>query len=50
MAELVDGSLLTVDGTQHVVALFGASPCVDEIVDDYLIELETPAAGARCAL
>jgi pimeloyl-ACP methyl ester carboxylesterase len=50
MARLLGGSLLTVEGAQHGVALFGQSACVDGIVTDYLIELQTPPADARCTL
>jgi TAP-like protein len=50
MARLLGGSLLTVEGAQHGVALFGQSECVDGIAADYLIDLQTPADGARCTL
>lgn len=50
MARLLGGSLLTVEGAQHGVALFGQSECVDGIVADYLIDLQTPPDGARCTL
>jgi len=50
MAELTGGSLLTVEGVRHVVALYGANACVDEIVADYLVNLETPPEGATCTL
>ena len=50
MARLLGGSLLTVEGAQHGVALFGQSGCVDGIVTDYLIDLQTPPADARCVL
>lgn len=38
------------DGDQHGSALIGKSECVDRAVADYLIDLRTPPAGARCAL
>jgi pimeloyl-ACP methyl ester carboxylesterase len=50
LARILNGSLLTVEGAQHGIALMGQSECVDGIVADYLIELKTPPAGARCAL
>ncbi len=50
MARLLGASLLTVDGAQHGVALFGQNECVDRTVADYLIDLETPPADARCTL
>lgn len=50
MARLLGASLLTVEGNQHGVALFGQSACVDDVVADYLIHLRTPPDGARCTL
>ncbi|WP_067657345.1 alpha/beta hydrolase [Nocardia harenae] len=50
LAETLGGALLTVDGEQHTVALGGTSPCVNDAVARYLIDLETPEPGARCAL
>ena len=50
MARLLGSSLLTVEGNQHGVALLGQSECVDDIVSDYLINLRTPPADARCTL
>jgi pimeloyl-ACP methyl ester carboxylesterase len=50
MARLLGGSLLTVEGAQHGVALFGQSKCVDGIVTDYLIDLQIPPDDARCTL
>jgi len=50
LARLLGGSLLTVEGAQHGVALFGQSTCVDRAVTEYLIDLRTPPAGTRCAL
>ncbi len=42
--------LLTVEGERHTVALEGINPCVNEIVTDYLIDLELPADEALCTL
>lgn len=50
LAETLGASLLTVEAKQHGAYLVGGSDCVDEIVDAYLLDLETPAEGARCAL
>lgn len=46
LAEAHSGTVLT----RHTVALDGISPCVNEIVTDYLIDLELPAEGDRCVL
>lgn len=50
LAEALGGTLLTVEGERHTVALEGISPCVNAIVADYLIDLELPAEGDRCVL
>ncbi|MCO4287660.1 alpha/beta hydrolase, partial [Acinetobacter baumannii] len=50
LAESLGGTLLTVEGERHTVALEGLSPCVNELVAGYLIGLELPAADARCTL
>lgn len=50
LAESLGGTLLTVKGERHTVALEGVSPCVNGIVADYLIRLELPADEARCTL
>ena len=50
LARLLGGSLLTVEGAQHGVALFGQSTCVDQTVTEYLIDLRTPPADVRCTL
>ncbi len=50
LAKALGGSVFTVEGERHTVALEGISPCVNEIVVDYLINLELPAEGDRCAL
>jgi hypothetical protein len=49
LARTLGGTLLTVDGAQHGIALMGQSPCVDRIATDYLIDLALPPADARCA-
>ncbi len=50
LARLLGGSLLTVEGAQHGVAMFGQSECVDQAVADYLVDLQTPPVDARCTL
>lgn len=50
MAEALGGSLLTVDGKQHGAYLIGGSECVDEAVNEYLLDLESPHTDARCSL
>ncbi|WP_224386890.1 alpha/beta hydrolase [Pseudonocardia sp. ICBG1293] len=50
MARTLDASLLTVDGKQHGAYILGGSTCVDDAVDAYLLDLETPPADARCSL
>ncbi|MFD6400129.1 alpha/beta hydrolase [Nocardia sp. NPDC060249] len=50
MAQALGASLLTVDGKQHGAYLLGGSECVDDVVDAYLLDLETPPAGTRCSL
>ena len=50
LAEALRGSLLTVEGEQHTVVAGGKNPCVADIVADYLVNLRTPPADARCVL
>jgi pimeloyl-ACP methyl ester carboxylesterase len=50
LAETLGGTLLTVEGEQHGAALIAGNACVDDIVADYLINLELPADGDRCVL
>jgi pimeloyl-ACP methyl ester carboxylesterase len=50
LARVLGGSLLTVEGEQHGIALLGQSACVDAIVTTYLIDLQTPPDDARCTL
>lgn len=42
--------MLTVEGEQHGVALTDDNACVNDIVADYLINLELPDEGATCTL
>ncbi|GAB3742180.1 alpha/beta hydrolase [Nocardiopsis nanhaiensis] len=50
MAQALGGSLLTVDGKQHGAYLLGGSECVDDAVDAYLLDLESPPTDARRSL
>jgi pimeloyl-ACP methyl ester carboxylesterase len=50
LAEALGGYLLTVEGEQHGVALTTTNACVNEIVADYLINLELPDEGTTCTL
>ncbi|WP_228052326.1 alpha/beta hydrolase [Nodosilinea sp. LEGE 07298] len=50
LAEALGGTVLTVEGERHTVALEGINPCVNAIVADYLIDLEIPGEGDRCLL
>lgn len=45
--ELGSGRLVTVDGTGHTSSLEG-NPCLDRILERYLIDDRAPATGARC--
>lgn len=45
-AALPGAVLLTLDGEGHTA--FGRSDCIDDAVDDYLIDLETPPPGTVC--
>jgi pimeloyl-ACP methyl ester carboxylesterase len=50
LAKALGARLLTVQGTQHTVALQG-TPCVDDIVGRYLIDpVALPADGTHCAV
>ncbi|MEV4363481.1 alpha/beta hydrolase [Nonomuraea sp. NPDC049625] len=49
LAKELGGSLLTVEGEQHG-ALLAGNACVNEAVAAYLIDLKSPAEGARCKL
>ncbi|MBR8744738.1 alpha/beta hydrolase [Nocardiopsis sp. MG754419] len=50
LARALDASLLTVEGKQHGAYLLGGSECVDDVVDAYLLDLESPPTDARCSL
>jgi pimeloyl-ACP methyl ester carboxylesterase len=50
LAESIGGTLVTVEGERHTVALEGINPCVNAIVADYLIDLKLPAERDRCVL
>ncbi|MGH3912703.1 MAG: alpha/beta hydrolase, partial [Pseudonocardiaceae bacterium] len=50
LARVLGGSLLTVEGTQHGIAMLGQSECVDGLLADYLIDLQTPPDNARCTV
>lgn len=50
LAEMLGGSLLTVDGDGHTIAASGANECVNQVVADYLTTLQTPADNVCCAL
>ncbi|WP_030575961.1 alpha/beta hydrolase [Streptomyces globisporus] len=50
LAEALEGSLLTVEGEQHGAALIAGNACVDDAVADYLVNLTSPPADARCTL
>ncbi len=50
LAETLGGYLLTVEGEQHGVALTGNNACVNDIVADYLINLELPDEETTCTL
>lgn len=50
LADSLHGSLLTVEGEQHTVAMSGASPCVNDIVSDYVLDLKVPEEGTICSL
>ncbi len=49
LAKQLSGSLLTVEGNQHTVALTG-NQCVDSKVISYLVDLKPPEEGAQCSL
>jgi hypothetical protein len=49
LAKALGGTLLSVEGNQHTVALDG-NPCVDDTVIDYLVDLKLPQGDANCTL
>ena len=50
LADSIGGTLLTVEGERHTVALEYINSCVNEIVADYLINLNLPDEATTCAL
>ncbi|GAA4885617.1 alpha/beta hydrolase [Pseudonocardia benzenivorans] len=48
LAKALGARLLTVEGTKHTAALQG-NECVDDVVGNYLVNLQLPSADARCA-
>lgn len=50
LAESIGGTVFTVEGERHTVALEGINPCVNKIFADYLINLKLPADKERCVL
>ena len=50
LARALGARLLTAEGSQHTVALEGMSPCVDDIVAEYLTDLARPPEGSRCKI
>ncbi|MGG5258334.1 alpha/beta fold hydrolase [Phycicoccus avicenniae] len=50
LAKTLGARHLTVEGSQHGAAYVAGNTCVDDIVNDYLIDLALPAADPRCAL
>jgi hypothetical protein len=49
LAKYLNARLITVQGTQHTIALQG-NKCVDDIVNRYFTDLALPPEGAECAL
>lgn len=49
LADDLGGRLLTVEGTRHTGYMLSGLTCVDEVGDDYLINLRLPEEGMRCA-
>ena len=43
---LDDGRLVIVEADQHTG--YGVNQCVDDLVNDYLIDLEAPTDGTEC--
>ncbi|MEU6860777.1 alpha/beta fold hydrolase [Glycomyces sp. NPDC046736] len=50
LADTLGGTLLTVEGEQHTVAMSGANACVNDVVSEYIVDLKTPDEGATCTL
>lgn len=49
LAKELHGQLLTVHGTQHTIT-FGGNPCVDDIANNYLVNLTLPPDNAQCTM
>jgi pimeloyl-ACP methyl ester carboxylesterase len=45
--ELGSGRLVTVEGSGHTSSLDG-NPCLDRILERYLVDDRAPATGVRC--
>jgi pimeloyl-ACP methyl ester carboxylesterase len=43
---LEDGRLIIIDADQHTC--YGADPCADELIDDYLVDLSAPPEVTEC--
>ncbi|MBD2108220.1 alpha/beta hydrolase [Nodosilinea sp. FACHB-13] len=50
LAKTLGGTLLTVEGEQHGAALVAGNACVDNIVADYLINLDLSDERTTCTL
>jgi pimeloyl-ACP methyl ester carboxylesterase len=48
LAKTLDAALLTVDGTNHTAYLGTGNQCVDQIGNDYLINVTLPDDGTTC--
>jgi pimeloyl-ACP methyl ester carboxylesterase len=48
LADDIGARLLTVNGTNHTAYLGTGNQCVDQIGNDYLINLALPAGGITC--
>jgi hypothetical protein len=48
LAQLLDASLLTVEGTRHTAFITAGLPCVDDAVTEFLVDLTPPADGTTC--
>lgn len=50
LAESLGGSLLTVEGEVHTIAQSGLSPCVNDVVAEYLTTAVVPEGELTCSL
>ncbi|HEX8001868.1 MAG TPA: alpha/beta hydrolase [Mycobacteriales bacterium] len=48
LARQLPGVLVTYDGDGHTAYGYQRSECIEDLVDQYLISLRVPKAGARC--